>query len=65
MVQQALIDSINLLHVIFFVYVNVLYVYLAIRVWNRKTDKAAKFILFLFYLVFFIEFIASVLDESS
>jgi hypothetical protein len=65
MVQQVLLDSINLLHIIFFVYINVLYGYLAIRVWKRKTDRAAKLILFLFYIVFSVEFLNAVLDENS
>ncbi len=65
MVQQVLLDSINLLHIIFFVYINVLYGYLAIRVWKRKTDRAAKLILLLFYIVFSVEFLNAVLDENS
>jgi hypothetical protein len=65
MVQKVLLDSINLLHIIFFVYINVLYGYLAIRVWKRKTDRAAKLILFLFYIVFSVEFLNAVLDENS
>ena len=59
-----LIDSIKLLHIIFFVYINVLYGYVAIKVWKRKIDKAAYLMLFLFYAVFLIEFMASILDES-
>ena len=65
MVNQDLIDSINLLQIIFFVYINVLYGYLAIRVWKRKTDRAAKLILFLFYIVFSVPFLNAVLDENS
>ena len=65
MVNQDLIDSINLLQIIFFVYINVLYGYLAIRVWKRKTDRAAKLILFLFYIVFSVPFLNVVLNENS
>jgi len=65
MANEDLIDSINLLQIIFFVYINVLYGYLAIRVWKRKTDRAAKLILFLFYIVFSVPFLNVVLNENS
>ena len=65
MVNQELVDSVNLIRIILFVYVNFLYIYVAIRLWKRKIDKAAKIILLLFFLVFFIEFISAVFANSE
>lgn len=64
MVSQELIDSSNLVHIIFFVYLNVLYVYMAIRLWKRKIDAVSKLVLLLYYLVFFVAFLLAVFENT-
>ena len=63
MVNQELVDSINLNHIIFFVNINVLYVYVAIRLWKRKIDGVAKVVLLLFYLSFFADFAKALIEQ--
>jgi hypothetical protein len=61
MVNQELVEYINLVHIIFFVNINVLYAYVAIRVSKGKIDGASKVILLMFYLVFLVEFILALI----
>jgi 4-amino-4-deoxy-L-arabinose transferase-like glycosyltransferase len=65
MVKKVLAESITLLHIILFVYINVLYIYVALRVWRKKTDRIAKLILLLFYITFSVDFLEAVFDNSD
>ncbi len=64
MVSQELSDSINLIHIIFFVYINVLYAYVAIRVKKRRIDGGSKVVLVLFYLVFLVEVVSALINQT-
>lgn len=65
MVHPDLTHSANIVKIVFFVLLNILYVYVAIKVRKTKIDGTAKLILILNYLVFLREFISSVLDNND
>jgi hypothetical protein len=63
MVHPALTHTVNVVHIIFFVFLNILYGYVAIKVRKTKMDRTAKLILVLNYLVYLREFVSSVIDN--
>jgi len=63
MVHSALIHSVNIIKIIFFVLLNILYAYVAIKVRKTKIDGTVKLILILNYLVFLRDFVSSVIDN--
>ncbi len=64
-VHAALTHSANIVKISLFVLLNIFYVYVAVKVRKTKIDGTAKVILILNYLVFFREFISSVLDNTD
>ncbi len=65
MAKEEIADHANIVDIFFFVIINILYAYLAYRLWKRKIDAAAIVILLLFYLVFFLEFLSVVTDNTE
>jgi hypothetical protein len=65
MAKKDITEYTNPIHITFFVFINVLYVYLGIRLWKRRVDFAAKVVLVLFYLAFFLEFLSVVSDNTE
>lgn len=63
MVHSALIHSVKIIKIIFFVLLNILYAYVAIKVRKTKIDGPVKLILILNYLVFLRDFVSSVIDN--
>jgi ABC-type polysaccharide transport system permease subunit len=63
MVHPALTHTVNVVHIIFFVFLNILYGYVVIKVRKTKMDRTAKLILVLNYLVYLREFVSSVIDN--
>lgn len=65
MVKEEISDSADFVDIFFFACINVLYAYLTYRLWKKKIDGAAIVVLLLFYLVFFLEFLSVVSDNTE
>jgi len=65
MAKEEISDTVDFVDIFFFGCINVLYAYLTLRLWKKKIDGAAIVVLLLFYLVFFLEFLSVVSDNTE
>jgi len=65
MVSQSVVDAIHAVHISSFIFLNVVYAFIGIRLRSNKIDRIALIVLLLYYLVFLGPFITAALNYTA